>query len=191
MEVDRAVAPVRSGRVETVGLTGVRRLRWGLHGLVAVLASAVAVRALVLDAAHTPVIVAVVAAVMVIVGVGAVGPRGPVARELWLGLLVALWLVLTALGADAAYISFGLILLAFAESTTAVAAGWTTGITVANIVVGAGFGDGGVGVIVGSLLGAVIGVVAGLGFKVLFRETEQRQELIDRLRSTRHDPGVR
>src|SRR5699024_4258082 len=85
MEVGRDAAPVRSGRVESERLIGLRRLRGGLHGLVAVLAAAVAVRALVLGAAHTPVIVTLVAAVMVIVGVGAAGPRGPVARELWLG----------------------------------------------------------------------------------------------------------
>lgn len=187
MEVGRGPAPVRSGRVESERLIGVRRLRWGLHGLVAVLAAAVAVRALVLGAAHTPVIVTLVAAVMVIVGVGAAGPRGPVARELWLGVLVALWLVLTALGADAAYISFGLILLAFAESTLVLAAAWTVGITAANIVIGTVFDDRGIGVVVGAVLGAVIGVVAGLGFKVLFRETELRQALIDRLRSTQHE----
>jgi len=187
MEVAEPSCPVRSGRVETVRLTGVRRLRWGLHALVAVLASAVAVRALVLDAAQVGAIVTVTAAVIAVVVIGAFRMRGPVARELWLALLVALWLVLTALGADAAYISFGLILLAFAESTPIFASGWTAAITVANIVVGTVLGDRGIGVIVGSILGAVIGVVAGLGFRVLFRETEQRQQLIDRLRNTQDE----
>lgn len=106
-------------------------------------------------------------------------------RLLWLGLLSGLWLVLALLGAAAAYVSFGLIVLIMTELPTVWAFIGVTLLTATNIGVGFLSSDGLTGTIIGSVLGGVVGVVIGLGFRVLFAETDRRQALIEDLSRTR------
>lgn len=106
-------------------------------------------------------------------------------RLLWLGILSGLWLGLAIVGAAAAYVSFGLIVLFMTELPVAWALTSVVLLTATNIGVGFLRPDELAGMVVGSVLGGVVGVVIGLGFRVLFEETDRRQLLIEDLHRTR------
>ncbi|WP_050066360.1 sensor histidine kinase [Rhodococcus sp. RD6.2] len=160
------------------------RLRLGLHVLVLVLALIVLLRAVLLSEPYTGWIGALTAVFVVVHIVGA-SQRAPFARFAWLGSLCAVWAAMALLGADAAYVSFGLILLFMTEMPLIPAVAAVIAITIVNVVIGINVDDSWGGAVVGSLLGAVVGVVVGLGFRVLFHETERRQQLIEELHRTR------
>lgn len=169
---------------------GVARLRLGLHVLVAVLALIVLLRAALLSEPHAGWISTLTVLFIGVQVIGVAAARTRTARWSWLASLSAIWLVLAVLGADAAYISFGLILLFMTELPPATALVAVTAVTAVNIGIGVTRVPEWGGTVIGSLLGAVVGIVIGLGFRVLFDETERRQLLIEDLRRTRAELAV-
>lgn len=169
---------------------GVARLRLGLHVLVAVLALIVLLRAALLSEPHAGWISTLTVLFIGVQVIGVAAARTRTARWSWLASLSAIWLVLAVLGADAAYISFGLILLFMTELLPATALVAVTAVTAVNIGIGVTRVPEWGGTVIGSLLGAVVGIVIGLGFRVLFDETERRQLLIEDLRRTRAELAV-
>ncbi|WP_295648312.1 sensor histidine kinase [uncultured Dietzia sp.] len=161
------------------------QLRLGLHVLVVVLALIVLLRAVLLSEASAGLIGALTALFVVVYIVGASSLRAPAARFAWFGSLCAVWVAMAFIGADAAYVSFGLILLFMTEVPLLPAVSVVAVITGVNVLIGVYASGQWGGALVGSLLGAVVGIVVGLGFRVLFHETERRQQLIEDLHRTR------
>ncbi|WP_433576878.1 sensor histidine kinase [Nocardia brasiliensis] len=160
-------------------------LRYGLHVLVTALAVVVAVRALLPGAAHPLPVVALTALFLLTYFAGSVVNGRPGGIQLWLGALTVWWLGLVVLAPDAGYLAFGLFflylhLLPRPWSLVAVAA--STAIAVLGFGAHRGWSVAGV---IGPIFGAAVAVGIGLGYQALFRESAQRQRLIDELLSTR------
>ncbi|MEV0296683.1 sensor histidine kinase [Nocardia sp. NPDC050710] len=160
-------------------------LRLGLHVLVTALAVVVAVRALLPGAPHPLPVVLLTVIFLVTYFAGALISGLPGATPVWLGTLTLLWLGLVALAPDAGYLAFGLFflylhLLPRPWSLLAVAA--ATVIAVVGFGVHRGWSVAGV---IGPIFGAAVAVGIGLGYQALFRESAERQRLIDELLSTR------
>ncbi|WP_194815991.1 sensor histidine kinase [Nocardia sp. XZ_19_385] len=160
-------------------------LRLGLHVLVTALATVTAVRALLPEAEHPVPVLLLVAAFLITYFAGSKVGRRPGGILAWLGLLTLLWLCLVPLAPDAGYLAFGLFflylhLLPRPWSLLAVVA--ATGVAVAGFGTQRGWSVGGV---IGPVIGAAVAVGIGLGYQALFRESAERQRLIDELLSTR------
>ncbi|MFI9401519.1 sensor histidine kinase [Nocardia sp. NPDC052316] len=160
-------------------------LRLGLHVLVTALAVVIAVRALLPGAPHPIPVVALTAAFLVTYFAGHLlsERRGGIA--IWLVALTGWWLGLVLLAPDAGYLAFGLFflylhLLPRPWSLLAVAA--ATAIAVVGFGAHRGWSVAGA---IGPILGAAVAVGIGLGYQALFRESAERQRLIDELLSTR------
>ncbi|WP_022883935.1 sensor histidine kinase [Glaciibacter superstes] len=96
----------------------------------------------------------------------------------WLVLLMALWLLLTLLSSDAAYIVFPLFFL----QLHVLPLRWGIPAVLVSVVLAIGvlglhFGWN-VGAIFGPLIGAGVAVAIGLGYRAMLREAEERQALI-------------
>ncbi|GAA5043938.1 hypothetical protein GCM10023318_06110 [Nocardia callitridis] len=160
-------------------------LRLGLHVLVTALAVVVIVRALLPGAPHPGAVVALMVVFLIVYFAGAVlmGRRG--GMPAWLTALTLCWLGLVALAPDAGYLAFGLFflylhLLRRPWNLLAVAA--ATAVAVLGFGAHRGWAVAGV---IGPVLGAGVAVGIGLGYQALFRESAERQRLIDELVSTR------
>ncbi|WP_084654953.1 sensor histidine kinase [Nocardia altamirensis] len=160
-------------------------LRVGLHVLVTALAVVTAVRALLPGAPHPVAVVALTVLFLVIYFAGPAlsGRRG--GPSMWLTALTVVWLGLVVVAPDAGYLAFGLFflylhLLPRPWSLLAVAA--ATAIAVLGFGAHRGWSAAGV---IGPLFGAGVAVGIGLGYQALFRESAERQRLIDELMSTR------
>ncbi|MFQ6392457.1 sensor histidine kinase [Nocardia sp. KC 131] len=160
-------------------------LRLGLHVLVTALAVLTAVRALLPGAAHPVPVITLTVAFLATYFAGALLGTGSRAIQLWLLALTVLWLGLVVVAPDAGYLAFGLFflylhLLPRPWSLLAVVA--------ADVVAVVGFGlhrGWSVAGAIGPTLGAAVAVGIGLGYQALFRESVDRQRLIDELLSTR------
>ncbi|MFQ6329798.1 sensor histidine kinase [Nocardia sp. CWNU-33] len=160
-------------------------LRLGLHVLVTALAVLTAVRALLPGAAHPAGVITLTVVFLVTYFAGALPGSSPRAIRLWLLALTVLWLGLVVVAPDAGYLAFGLFflylhLLPRPWSLLAVAT--------ADVVAVVGFGlhrGWSVAGVIGPILGAAVAVGIGLGYQALFRESADRQRLIDELLSTR------
>ncbi|MGW0245612.1 sensor histidine kinase [Nocardia goodfellowii] len=160
-------------------------LRLGLHVLVTALAAVTAGRALLPESAHPIPVLLLVAAFLLTYFAGSRVGRRPGGILAWLGLLTILWLCLVPLAPDAGYLAFGLFflylhLLPRPWSLLAVLA--ATGVAVAGFGFQRGWSVAGV---IGPVLGAAVAIGIGLGYQALFRESAERQRLIDELLSTR------
>ncbi|WP_378734152.1 sensor histidine kinase [Nocardia brasiliensis] len=160
-------------------------LRLGLHVLVTALAVVIAVRALLPGAAHPIPVVALTAGFLVTYFAGAVlsARRGGLA--IWLTALTVWWLGLVLLAPDAGYLAFGLFFLylhLLPRPWSLVAVAVATAIAVVGFGAHRGWSAAGV---IGPILGAAVAVGIGLGYQALFRESAERQRLIDELLSTR------
>ncbi|MFC9432488.1 sensor histidine kinase [Nocardia sp. NPDC057030] len=160
-------------------------LRLGLHVLMTALAVVIAVRALLPGAPHPVPVVALTVGFLATYFAGHVlsGRRGGIA--IWLTALTVWWLCLVVLAPDAGYLAFGLFflylhLLPRPWSLAAVAV--ATAIAVVGFGVHRGWSVAGV---IGPVFGAAVAVGIGLGYQALFRESAERQRLIDELLSTR------
>lgn len=169
----------------------VSQLRGGLHALVLMLAVVVLLRASLLSEPRVGWIGAVVCIFFVLYIVGTVKAWTGIARMLWMSALIIAWLALTLLGADAAYLSLGLFLLFFTELSLTAAFSLVAAMTAVGVAIGALGSSWSSAETVGPLLGAVLAVLMGLGFRVLFQETERRQSLIEELQRTRADLAER
>lgn len=160
-------------------------LRLGLHVLMTALAVVIAVRALLPGAPHPIPVVALTAGFLATYFAGHVlsGRRGGIA--IWLTALTAWWLCLVVLAPDAGYLAFGLFFLylhLLPRPWSLVAVATATAIAVVGFGVHRGWSVAGA---IGPIFGAAVAVGIGLGYQALFRESAERQRLIDELLSTR------
>jgi signal transduction histidine kinase len=162
-----------------------------LHLLIAGLLALAVVRVVAEGLGHTYVVVAAAAAMGVVYAAGPSLPRVGQSRGaacLWLAVLGAVWLVLLWATPDGVWLAFPLFFLQLhllparwglpAVAATAVAA-----------IVGFAAHQGGltVGMVIGPALGAAVAVATVLGYQALYRESQQRQRLIDELTAARHE----
>ncbi|WP_084483989.1 sensor histidine kinase [Nocardia anaemiae] len=160
-------------------------LRLGLHVLVTTLAVVVAVRALLPGAGHPLGVVTLTVLFLAVYFAGALVGRHPAGIRIWLAALTVLWLGLVVLAPDAGYLAFGLFFLylhLLPRPWSLVAVGAATVLAVIGFGAHRGWSVAGV---IGPVLGAAVAVGIGLGYQALFRESAERQRLIDELLSTR------
>ncbi|MEO7349857.1 MAG: sensor histidine kinase [Terrimesophilobacter sp.] len=169
-------------------------LRVSLHLLVTALVAFVIVRQVFEPTAHSSWIVAISIVLFVSYIGGAFLTRSrvsAVARLLWLVVVTMEGLALVFLTADGAFLVFPLFflqlhLLRARWAVPAIAI--STAVTVAAVATHSGWNVGGV---IGPIIGATVAVVIGLGYRALYRETQQRQQLIDELLATRAQLAAR
>ncbi|MEV4130177.1 sensor histidine kinase [Nocardia sp. NPDC049707] len=160
-------------------------LRLGLHVLVTTLAVVVAVRALLPGAEHRLGVVTLIVAFLAVYFAGALVGRHPAGIGSWLAALTVLWLGLVVLAPDAGYLAFGMFFLylhLLPRPWSLLAVGAAMVVAVLGFGVHRGWSVAGV---IGPMLGAAVAVGIGLGYAALFRESAERQRLIDELLSTR------
>lgn len=165
-------------------------LRGGLHLLVVGLTLFVVVRALLADDAREVPITVLALLLLVWYGAGVAAahrhfPTWP--RALWLAGLLVLWVALSALTPDAAFLAFPLFFLELHVLPAAVAVplvGVTFVFSVWGTTTHLGFE---VGSVLGPLIAAGVAVVIGLGYHQMARESRERQKLILDLIATREE----
>lgn len=164
-------------------------LRLCLHALLMGLLALAAARAVSDGSTHSTAVVVVAGMMAALYAAGALAPVvQPQTRAagVWLAALGAVWLALLALSSDALWVAFPLYflqlhLLPVRWGLPAVAA--TAAAAITSFVV---HGDAVTpGTFIGPLLGAAVAVATVFGYDALFRESEQRRELIEELVSTR------
>ncbi|MET9301966.1 sensor histidine kinase [Micromonospora aurantiaca] len=168
-----------------------RALAWCLHLLIIGLLVLAAGRAVADDRPHAGSIVAVAVACGLAYAIGPLLPRIRRSRRAaawWLAAVGAVWLVLLGLSPDAIWVAFPLYFLQLhllprraglaAVIVTAVAA-------VAGF--GAHTGSFTPATVIGPALGAAVAVGVVWGYQALYRESEQRRQLIEELTATRAD----
>ncbi len=166
------------------------RLRLALHLVVAGLVAFVVVREWMQPDRGTVAAIALALAFLGTYALGALRPgrlagaRGGLVVA-WLVLLTAEALALGALNPDAAYLVFPLFVLYLHllpdwwGVAAVVGCAW---LAIMTFVVAGQLSAGGV---VGPLVAAVAAIAFGLGYRALYRETQERQRLIDALLATR------
>lgn len=169
-------------------------LRIALHTIVTGLIAFVIVRALVVDLVHAPWIVSLAIILLVSYVSGAFLVRSGASRATqlgWLAVVIAEVVALVWMAPDAAFLVFPLFflqlhLIPLRWSVVVVAA--TTAFTIVALATYTGWSVGGV---VGPVIGAAVAVAIGLGYRALYRETQERQRLIDDLVATRQELAAR
>ncbi|MHA6667599.1 sensor histidine kinase [Homoserinimonas sp. A447] len=169
-------------------------LRIALHTTVTGLTLFVIVRGVTLELPAASWIVAMAVVLLITYTSGAFLLRSGPSRLVqlcWLATVTAEVVALVWLTSDAAFLVFPLFflqlhLLPIRWSVPLVAA--TTAFTIASMAAHTGWGVGGV---IGPIIGAAVAIAIGLGYRALYRETEERQRLIDDLVATRHELAVR
>ncbi|WP_448004423.1 sensor histidine kinase [Agromyces bauzanensis] len=165
-------------------------LRFGLHLLVVSLTLFVVVRALLEDApTEVPVtILAVSFLAWYGAGVATAHRHLPTwARVAWLIGLLALWVAMSALTPDAAFLAFPLFFLELHVLAAPIAVALvviTFGLSVWGTASHLGFE---VGSILGPLISSGVAIVIGLGYRAMSQETRDRQALILDLLATREE----
>jgi len=168
-----------------------RALTWCLHLLIIGLLALAAVRAVTDGRPQTGLIVVMAAACGLAYAAGPLLPRIRRSRRdaaWWLAAVGAAWLMLLALSPDAVWVAFPLYFLQLhlLPRRTGLAAVIAT--TVAAI---AGFaahaGSFSLAMAIGPALGAAVAVAGVWGYQALYRESEQRRQLIEELTATRAD----
>jgi len=166
-----------------------RILRGCLHLLLAALLVLAVVRAVVGDAPYLVAVVVIAVALGAVYAAGAtwMGVRRsqPVAAA-WLLVVGLLWLALLVVSPEAVYLAFPLFFLQLHLLPVRWGLGPVVATTIAAIA-GFAWHQGGlaVGAIIGPTLGAAVAVAVVLGYQALYRESEQRRELVEELTATR------
>ncbi|MQY19181.1 sensor histidine kinase [Nocardia macrotermitis] len=160
-------------------------LQVALHVLMVALTVYVMVRALVPGGQYRVAVTALAVVFLLIYFGGVLLRSRPVAARVWLGALTVLWLGLVALAPEAIYLVFGLFflylhLLPRVWGLLAVLA--ATICSVVGFALHEGWTAGGV---IGPVLGAAVALAIGFGYRALYREAADRQQLIDELLDTR------
>ncbi len=194
----RAASVHQRAALATVGGTPLRPvflgLRISLHLLVTALVGFVIARQVFEPNTHSSWIVAVAIVLFVSYIGGAFLTRSLVSaatRILWLALITIEGLALVFLTPDGAFLVFPLFFLQLhlLRARWAVPAiALSTAVTIAAVAMHSGWNVGGV---IGPIIGATVAVVIGLGYRALYRETQQRQQLIDELLETRAQLAAR
>lgn len=179
------------GRVQPSALRPVfTSLRVGLHVLVVGLAVFVLARAIVVG---NPDLVAITILSIAFLGTYAVGVVTahqvvtPWMRAGWLVMLLGLWLGLSALTPDAAFLAFPLFFL----ELHVLPARWAVPLVAVTFIVSVWGSTSHLGFEVGSVLGpfisAGVAVIIGLGYRAMAVESRERQSLILDLLATREE----
>lgn len=165
-------------------------LRLGLHLLVVGLTLFVIVRALLDDDPSEVLITILAVAFLACYGAGIATAHRHVptfVRVLWLASLLALWVGMSALTPDAAFLAFPLFFLelhVLAAPISVPLVVITFGLSVWGTATHLGFE---VGSILGPLISAGVAIVIGLGYRAMSQETQERQALILDLIATREE----
>ena len=184
------VPPVVNSAVTTApeGRAVLRILRMALHASFGILL-VIAVARMSPDDEYFSSVVASAAGLAVVYTVGAWRGEQSFTRrqaQIWLAGITAWWAALLLLWPDFTWLAFPLFFLHLhlLRRTHAIAA--VSVITAA--VIGVQLWHGGSGaVILGPLLGAVFAIVIAVGYTALYRESEQRRQLIEDLQNTRQE----
>jgi signal transduction histidine kinase len=187
-----------AGHEQTAGMNGstlaavFARLRVALHLLVACLVSFVIVREWTIPDSRAATTIVIAVAFLGTYAAGAMWPRRLANAQTgvvgaWLALLTVEALALGALSPDAAYLVFPLFVLYLH-----LLPGWWGVAAVAGcawlaILVTAFAGRLSTGGVVGPLVAAAAAIAVGLGYRALYRETLERQRLIDALLAAREE----
>jgi len=169
-------------------------LRIGLHTLMTGLSVFVLVRGALLGLPHAGWIAAVALALLFSYLSGAFLLRSSPSvamRLVWLALITGQVMLLSAMTADAAFLVFPLFFLQLhllRSLAGILAVAFTTAVSIVLLAMHTGWNAGGV---LGPIIGAAVAVAIGLGYRALFRETQERQKLIDDLIETRHELAAR
>ncbi|WP_225834618.1 sensor histidine kinase [Streptomyces sp. NK08204] len=168
-----------------------RALAWCLHLLIIGLLTLAAGRAVTDSRPHAGLIVAAAAACAAVYAAGPLLPRVRRSRPAaawWLAATGAAWLVLLALSPDGVWVAFPLYFLQLhllprraglaAVMTTAMAA--IAGFAAHQHTFSPAMA-------IGPALGAAVAVAVVWGYQALYRESEQRRQLIEELTATRAD----
>lgn len=164
-------------------------LRMGLWVLFGGLTLFVVARALLVSPTVSAVLIAVALAMLATYALGSISARrrqpSVRAASVWLGVLLAEWIVLLLMTPDAAYIAFPLFFVALH-----VWGSWWGSVAVVGIaaiaVGGLGlYGGWRAGSIIGPIVGAGVALLIGLGYQALAREQRRRTALLDELLATR------
>lgn len=182
---------VPSSRVAPSALRPVfTALRLGLHVLVVGLALFVVVRALLADAPNEVSVTVLAVAFLACYGAGIAAAHRHLptwARVVWLVSLLVLWVGMSALTPDAAFLAFPLFFLELHVLAAPIAVPLvvvTFGLSVWGTATHLGFE---VGSILGPLISAGVAIVIGLGYRAMEQETQERQALILDLMTTREE----
>ena len=169
-------------------------LRWSLHLLLIGLILLVIVRSVFEDAPNVAAVhTASVVMLAVYLGGAYIAHRLPaVAARPWTGRLWVLalslvWLVLVWLTPDAAFIVFPLFFLylqLLPSEVAIIAVLLSTGVAIVSVGSHSGYSVGGA---LGPMIGAGVAVAIGFGYHALYREAEERQQLITELVETRDE----
>jgi signal transduction histidine kinase len=171
-------------------------LRWSLHSLLIALIAVVMVRSVISDAPDGVLIHGLAATLLAVyLGGSLVAHLRPQAARpwlarLWVALLSLLWLGLVWQTPDAAFIVFPLFFLylqLLPSRAAVIAVALSTVLAVVAIGVHSEFTIGGV---IGPMIGAGVAVAIGFGYRALYREAEERQQLITELVETRGELAV-
>ncbi|MCP2031468.1 signal transduction histidine kinase [Okibacterium sp. HSC-33S16] len=173
-------------------------LRWSLHSLLIALVVVVIVRSVITGDADTGVIHGLSVLLLAsYLGGALIAHLRPEFVEssrwvpiAWVGLLTVFWAALLAVTPDAAFIVFPLFFLylqLFPAKAAVTAVALTTAITILALSRESGFSVGGV---IGPLIGALVAVTIGFGYRALYREAEERQQLITELLETRGELAI-
>lgn len=185
-----AAAPSRAHSALTpVFLT----MQLGLHVLMVGLTAIVAVRAMLGAWPMQWLIVALCVALLCVYALGVRFARRSTpmwARALWFLALVIVWLALTLLTPDGAYIVFPLFFLAlhvFPPRWSVPVVGAMLLLSILALGMHLGWSA---GIFIGPITGAAVAVVLGLAYRALFRESAERNLLIDDLLAAREELAV-
>lgn len=165
-------------------------MRIALHTLFVALTGFVIVRAVFSPAERSSWVVAVSIVLLTSYIGGAFLIRSGASRRIqlvWLALVTVEVLALLAFTPDAAFLVFPLffVQLHLLRPRWAIAAvAISTILTILALTLHGGWGIGGT---IGPLIGATVAVVIGLGYRALYRQTEERQRLIEELLRTREE----
>lgn len=186
-----AVIQIPSERVAPSALRPVfTALRLGLHVLVVGLTLFVVVRALLADAPDEIGVTVLAVAFLACYGAGVAAAHRNLptwARVVWLVSLLVLWVGMSAMTPDAAFLAFPLFFLELHVLAAPIAVPLvvvTFGLSVWGTATHLGFE---VGSILGPLISAGVAIVIGLGYRAMAQETQERQALILDLMATREE----
>ncbi|SIN77944.1 sensor histidine kinase [Agromyces cerinus] len=186
-----AVIQIPSERVAPSALRPVfTALRLGLHVLVVGLTLFVVVRALLDDAPDEIGVTVLAVAFLACYGAGVATAHRSLptwARVIWLVSLLVLWVGMSAMTPDAAFLAFPLFFLELHVLAAPIAVPLvvvTFGLSVWGTATHLGFE---VGSILGPLISAGVAIVIGLGYRAMAQETQERQALILDLMATREE----
>lgn len=186
-----AVIEIPSERVAPSALRPVfTALRLGLHVLVVGLTLFVVVRALLDDAPDEIGVTVLAVGFLACYGAGIAAAHRNLptwARVIWLVSLLVLWVGMSAMTPDAAFLAFPLFFLELHVLAAPIAVPLvvvTFGLSVWGTATHLGFE---VGSILGPLISAGVAIVIGLGYRAMAQETQERQALILDLMATREE----